>query len=152
VVGGPDASACYSKYLDWGADYVVIGEGEETCSELLHLLLVNPIIGERDIKDWLYKSNGHVVVNEKRPLIQDLDSVPLPDWQAIDIGKYLDLWRHKNGLYISPYSFSRGCPFGCSWCSMPVYAETIRQRSVDNVVKEMRLFQPYIIPNANMVC
>jgi len=57
VVGGPDASACYTKYLDWGADYVVIGEGEETCLELLQFITGQSIYREVDIKGLAYKSN-----------------------------------------------------------------------------------------------
>ena len=147
VVGGPDASACYTKYLEWGADYVVIGEGEETCSELLQFITCQSNYREGDIKGLAYKSNGQVVVNEKRPLIQDLDSIPLPDWQAIDISKYLDLWRQKNGYTSLQILTSRGCPFGCSWCSHAVYGRTIRQRSVDNVIKEMRALSTLYDPD-----
>jgi len=147
VVGGPDASACYTKYLDWGADYVVIGEGEETCLELLQFITGQSIYREGDIKGLDYKSNGQVVVNEKRPLIQDLDSIPLPDWQAIDIGKYLALWRQKNGYTSLQILTSRGCPFGCSWCSHAVYGQTLRQRSVDNVIKEMRALSALYDPD-----
>jgi anaerobic magnesium-protoporphyrin IX monomethyl ester cyclase len=146
VVGGPDASASYEQYLNWGATYAVIGEGEETSTELLQFVTKQSDIGIKDIRGLAYKNNGQIVKNGNRPLIQNLDHIPFPDWKAIYIDRYLDLWHKKNGYTSLQILASRGCPFGCAWCSRAVFGRTVRRRSVDNVIGEMKalsnLFNP----------
>jgi anaerobic magnesium-protoporphyrin IX monomethyl ester cyclase len=137
VVGGPDASTCYDQYLSWGADYAVIGEGENTSAELLQSVTGQADLSIEEIRGLAYKKNGEIVVNAQRPLIQDLDQLPFPDWKAIDIERYLSLWRKKNGYTSLHILSSRGCPFGCAWCSRAVFGRTVRQRSVENVIKEL---------------
>ena len=137
VVGGPDASACHELYMNWGADYAVIGEGEETSAELLRCITGDPNLAIEDICGLAYKKNGEIVVNARRPLVKDLDQLPFPDWKAIDVGRYLSLWRDKNGYTSLHILSSRGCPFSCSWCSRAVFGRTVRQRSVENVLKEI---------------
>jgi anaerobic magnesium-protoporphyrin IX monomethyl ester cyclase len=137
VVGGPDASACYDQYLNWGADYAVIGEGEKTSAELLQFVMMQSDLGIEDIRGLAYKKNGEIMVNAQRPLIQDLDRLPFPDWKAIDIERYFSHWREKNGYTSLHILSSRGCPFGCAWCSRAVFGRTARQRSVENVIGEI---------------
>ena len=148
VVGGPDASTSYEKYLGWGATYAVIGEGEETCAELLQVLTGQTKIKIKDIRGLAYRNNGEIVVNPNRKLIEDLDRLPFPDWKAVDISRYLDLWKKRNGYTSLHILSSRGCPFGCAWCSRAVFGRTVRQRSAENVVDEMKALSNYYHPDS----
>jgi len=148
VVGGPDASSSYKNYLAWGATYAVIGEGEETCAELLQVLTGQSKIEIKDIRGLAYKNNGEIVINPNRGLIEDLDQLPFPDWKAVDICRYLELWKKKNGYTSLHILSSRGCPFGCAWCSRAVFGRNVRQRSVDNVIDEMKALSNYYHPDS----
>jgi radical SAM superfamily enzyme YgiQ (UPF0313 family) len=72
-----------------------------------------------------------------RALIPDLDSLPLPDREAIDIGAYLSAWRGRHGVGSLSLVCARGCPFHCTWCSRTIYGESHRRRSVTSVVDEI---------------
>ena len=95
-----------------------------------------------------FKNNGEIVVNPGRGLIEDLDRLPFPDWKAVDISRYLELWKKKNGYTSLHILSSRGCPFGCAWCSRAVFGRTVRQRSVENVIGEMKALSDYYQPDS----
>ena len=86
-------------------DYVAVGAGEYTMVELLqHLETGDPKI--EDIKGLAYKKDGKVFVNEDRPFIKDLESLPDPAWHLVDVKKY-----STPGL-----NTSRGCVNQCTFC------------------------------------
>jgi len=107
-------------------DIGVLGEGEETLCEL-----VRAIEEERsfqDIKGIAYRKNGKVVVNQLRPLISDLDLLPMPAYHLLPMDKY-------------PYHQilgSRGCPYDCIFCASPKFwRRKVRFRSYKLVVDEI---------------
>lgn len=116
-------------------DYVCVGEGDEA--------IVDLAVAIRDKKSvvsipniWC-KSNGSIFKNCVRPLISDLDNLPIPDKDLF----YSQFPIFNNGYLIST---SRGCPFKCSYCCNNIYhslykdmGEIIRRRSIDNVLTEL---------------
>ena len=152
VVGGPDASSSYTWYLERGADYAVIGEGEETSKELLQYVCrqggdeVADLRGIDEIKGLAYRQDGRLRVNAARALFADLNGLPFPQWDLLDIPRYLELWRKANGYSSLHVLTARGCPFGCTWCSRAVFGRTVRQRSPERVMAEVaelsRRYQP----------
>jgi len=136
IVGGPDPTVSYANYLKWGADIVVLGEGEETCLEIVRAL------HNRD--EWLQihgiafldGQNG-VVKTPPRAMITDLDRLPFPAYELVDVEPYLRLWKMHHGYAELHIVTSRGCPFTCSWCSRAVFGKSFRQRSPENVIDEM---------------
>lgn len=110
-------------------DFVVIGEGEETFRELVQYLAK----GDRNYHEVLglgYKKDGQIVINQRRPFIKDLDRLPFPAWDLIDIDLYI--------RYEIPLVTSRGCPHRCRFC----YNQGMQQRhwrahSADNVLKQL---------------
>lgn len=142
IVGGPDPSVLYESYLQWGADVVVIGEGEHTLEELLGCLATEPgAPALNDIAGLAFAADGRLCVTPPRPPIRDINSLPFPAYDLVDVARYLETWRQYNGYSSMHFMMSRGCPFNCAWCSHAVFGRTYRQRSVENVLAEMRLLE-----------
>jgi len=136
IVGGPDPSTSCQDYLTWGADFVVIGEGEITILELLKNLQHREQTIE-SIAGIAYKNGHEVIINEPRAPICDLDTIPFPAYDLIDLNPYFELWKSYHRFTELQVITSRGCPFNCTWCSKAVFGQTFRQRSVANVIDEM---------------
>ncbi|HEY3930541.1 MAG TPA: radical SAM protein [Candidatus Koribacter sp.] len=138
VVGGPEPGAYASEYLQAGADFVVMGEGELTMEELLTAL-------EAKAQDQVAKISGLAFLDEHgnlqqtapRAQIANLDLQPWPSRVAIDIPRYVDTWRKAHGQGSVSFITARGCPFKCRWCSHAVYGQTHRRRNPKLVVDEV---------------
>lgn len=141
VIGGNHPSS-YFKYVlkDRDIDFVVIGEGELTFLELSRAILA----GKKNfsaIKGIAFYKNKKIVATEPRPLIKNLDEVPFPARDMIDLAKYSA--PAKNSPYIMRHPIStiitsRGCPQKCVYCTVKaVWGRTWRGRSAKNVVDEI---------------
>lgn len=138
IVGGPDVPEYAEMYVQFGADVAVIGEGEQTMEELLPALTQNAPLNQ--IAGIVFMSDDGIIIRTPaRALIEDLDMLPLPDRDAIDIEEYINTWRTHHGMGSISLICARGCPFTCTWCSRSVYGETHRRRSVKNVVDEIQI-------------
>ena len=137
IIGGPDASLRPQKYVTLGADYVVVGEGEETTKELLSKLLKNEDV--KDVKGIFYKENEKFVETPPRPFIRNLDTLGSPDRSLIDEYKYRDVWLADHGFAMSTVMTSRGCPYACNFCSNPIapFGRRYTYRSAKNVADEL---------------
>jgi anaerobic magnesium-protoporphyrin IX monomethyl ester cyclase len=146
IVGGPDVPEYANEYLNYGADVAVIGEGEVTIAELIVALTKRTTL--QDVAGIMFKNDdGKIIRTPSRPLIQDLDTLPLPDRDAIDISAYISTWRTHHGMGSLSLICARGCPFTCTWCSRSVYGETHRRRSVKNVVDEIEFLRDRYKPD-----
>jgi len=139
VGGGSYPSSSYNDILSARlVDIVVIGEGETTFVDLIGRLLKSTTI-PTDLKGTAVIENGKVKVNELRPLIQNIDLLPFPDYNFIDLKDYIGIQNHalqdasKSAFILS----SRGCPYGCFYCHQ-LFGKKIRRRSAENVVAEMK--------------
>jgi len=137
IAGGPHASFYPEEALsNPNIDIVVRGEGENTIAELVDKDNKN-LSG---IKGIAFRDDGRVVLTEPRPYIQDLDALPFPAWDLIDLRLY---WGHKSmaslGLrkYMALFT-SRACPYRCIYCH-DVFGKRFRPRSPENVLEEMGL-------------
>lgn len=127
IMGGPHSTFLPEESLKY-ADYVVRGEGEETIVELIeHLESQRPL---NDIKGLSYTEGDAFIHNPDRPLIQDLDSAPIPDLNIVHN------WQKRT---VIPIATSRGCPFGCKFCSViQMFGRKYRFKSIDRVIEEIR--------------
>jgi radical SAM superfamily enzyme YgiQ (UPF0313 family) len=138
IVGGPDPPYYAEQYLDFGADVVVIGEGEETLQELIPILSSGKFEQLATVSGIVFKDDhGQVQRTPARNLIPNLDVLPLPDRAAIDLQKYVEVWRQHHGVGAVSLITSRGCPYSCTWCSHSVYGKTLRKRSATLVADEV---------------
>lgn len=155
LVGGPDATLRPREYLACPAvDIVVHHEGEETIVRLLDLTDSNEL-EPRNLRcefGIAYRDGSSVVLNEPRAPIVDLDTLPMPARDLIDMDRYLQVWRDTKGYSSLTISTSRGCPSGCSWCGDAVHGTGFRQRSPGNVAAEVAdLADRYNIDRLRMV-
>ena len=121
-------------------DFVVLGEGEATMAELVSRLErcepVDDVLGIA----WRDRS-GNVHVNERRPLIKDIDSIPMPAWDLFPMDHYTllrmpHIAAHERCMVM--YS-GRGCIFKCNFCYR--MDKGFRPRSPESVIEEMRILK-----------
>jgi anaerobic magnesium-protoporphyrin IX monomethyl ester cyclase len=137
VVGGPHASFMADEILGSGsADFVVRGEGEHTMLELVTALTKGGSLEE--IRGLSYVSDNQVIHNADRTYSDDLDTLPFPARDLLDMEKYR---TSKLGTRsITSILTSRGCPYQCSFCASSKLAGTLwRARSVGSIIEEIQM-------------
>lgn len=111
-------------------DFGVYGEGEETIVEIVDFLSSGGISGSSDmekIKGLILHTVDGIKLTESRPLIENLDSIPLPDRELLNIP-----------IGQTTYLFtSRGCPYKCTFCASTRFWNKVRWFSVEYVVSEI---------------
>jgi radical SAM superfamily enzyme YgiQ (UPF0313 family) len=129
VMGGTHTSFMPEEGLGH-ADFVVRGEGEFAFQELVDAIQRGD--GFEQIQNLSYRgADGHVVNNPERPKIPNLDVNPIPDYHLIS--------GWKPGGVIS-VATSRGCPFSCTFCSVPgMYGHAFRTHSIERVLQELQV-------------
>jgi radical SAM superfamily enzyme YgiQ (UPF0313 family) len=138
VLGGPESANYPEQYLAHGADVVVIGEGEETLAELLPTLAQRGPHRLHGIPGTTFRDEaGEVVANPPRPQIADLDSLPWPDRDRIDLPRYVEAWRTHHGAGSVNLITARGCPYKCNWCSHAVFGYSYRRRDFLDCADEL---------------
>jgi radical SAM superfamily enzyme YgiQ (UPF0313 family) len=147
VVAGSDATDHAQTYLDAGASYVLIGEGEETLAELLDVLLGEGSTPIEAILGLAFTQDGELRVNQRRPDFKDLDALPFPAWDLVDIARYRKIWLEHHGYYSMNVATSRGCPYHCNWCAKPIWGQRYHVRSADNVAAELEWLKRTYAPD-----
>jgi radical SAM superfamily enzyme YgiQ (UPF0313 family) len=154
IVGGADPTARPELYLQHRAngtylvDLVVVGEGEETLLEILPPLLTCHERGETDwencadvlstVQGLAYRgATGEVVTTPRRPLIKDVNRLPFPARDQLDLERYRRAWRSTHDHFSLSIIATRGCPYGCTWCQKSVFGRSFRPRSPESVAEEM---------------
>ncbi len=140
VVGGPHATAYPATCLAYpGVSHAFVGEGEDAFPELVAAL--TGAGGEPGAVPGVatLAPDGSLLAVPARPPRTDLDTLPLPAWDRVDISWY---GRHKSmaPIGIRPYMpivTSRGCPYGCIYCHR-VHGRSYRARSPESVLAEVR--------------
>ncbi|HEV3141559.1 MAG TPA: glycosyltransferase [Vicinamibacterales bacterium] len=145
IVAGSDATDHPAVYLDAGADLVVSGEGEVTLVELLDVLTERTAGRVEAVRGVCYRDRaGHLRRSPSRDVIRNLDALPFPAWDLVDIARYRSIWRRHHGYHSMNLVTTRGCPFHCNWCAKPIYGQRYSARSPRHVAEEMlRLKQTY---------
>ena len=138
VVAGSDATDHPELYLQRGADVVIIGEGEATLVDVLDLWSgrrVDSLAGIPGVC-WSDPDEG-IQRTAHRDVIRDLDALPRPAWDLVDIERYRTIWRRRHGYFSMNVSTTRGCPYHCNWCAKPIYGQRYAARSPESVVSEV---------------
>jgi radical SAM superfamily enzyme YgiQ (UPF0313 family) len=68
----------------------------------------------------------------------DLDAIPFPARDLVDLDRYQAEWRKAHGFSSLSVIAGRGCPYGCTWCQKSVFGRSYRMRSPESVAEEMR--------------
>jgi radical SAM superfamily enzyme YgiQ (UPF0313 family) len=129
IFGGAHPSFMAEEALMHG-DYVIRKEGDVSFPQLIEALNGNGRL--EDIKGLSYKGKNGFVHNPDADIVMDLDSLPNPDLTLIDNYQKLD---------VIPISTSRGCPHGCSFCSViKMFGRNYRFKSPEKVVEDMKQY------------
>jgi len=139
IIASSDSTDRYAEYLTQGADYVIIGEGELTLLELIGSVTNGD--DPRLVRGVAWLENGSAHASPGRPVLKDLDSLPIPAWDLVDIEPYRESWQKNAGYFSLNMNTTRGCPFKCNWCAKPIYGNRYNSRSPENVLREINLLK-----------
>lgn len=142
ILCGADVTDHYEKYLEQGADYCILGEGEETLAELLDQLSAG-----KDAGDVIGQASRFTLHPSRRPDIKNVDALPFPAWDLVDIQKYKNIWYEKHGYFSMNMVTTRGCPYHCNWCAKPIWGQRYNSRSPENVAAEMKWLKEKYAPD-----
>jgi radical SAM superfamily enzyme YgiQ (UPF0313 family) len=169
ILCGADATDHAEEYASRGADFILLGEGEETLAELLDQLsgrkerafdsilgLAYADFGPRTADDktasivhrppsavhgpssTVHRPSSTVHRNPRRPDIRELDALPFPAWDLVDVRRYRAIWLEHHGYYSMNMVTTRGCPYHCNWCAKPIWGQRYNTRSPENVAAELK--------------
>ena len=142
IVCGADMTDHPDLYLEAGANYVIVGEGEVTLAELLARLARDEGPPLAEIRGLAYRdATGEIVRTPARPVLRELDALPLPAWDLVEHDRYRAIWQARHGYYSLNMVTTRGCPFHCNWCAKPIWGQHYAVRSPESVAEEMALLQ-----------
>lgn len=156
VLGGPDVTHNAADYLACGADLIVIGEGEQTMLEIALTVddgrwTVDGMTNNEQLSTSSDFSripglafllpDGSLFKTPPREKLRDIDRLPFPNRQKINLQLYLDAWKQAHDHNAVSISTQRGCPYTCRWCSTAVYGQSYRRRSPANVADEIDFLQ-----------
>lgn len=138
VLGGPEVRNHSARFLEQRADFIVLGEGEQTMLELVQWV---DGTDKRDLSAidgivYLDAQNG-MRQNRERTKLKNLDELPLPNRSLVNLQLYFDAWKGRHGTNAISVSTMRGCPYSCKWCSRAVYGQSYRRRSPKAVADEI---------------
>lgn len=134
VAGGPLPTSNPDDFLQF-FDVVCIGEGEETMLELVNAVQKGEEL--RKVKGIAYRENGKTMLTPSRDFMKNLDDIPFPARETFDNRAYQRYYSTNFGYTTTSVMTSRGCPFECDFCSRPVFGNTFRSRSDQNIAQEV---------------
>lgn len=137
IIGGALASFCYKKLLELGFDYAFVGEAEDTFSLFLERIIKGENIN--DLEGIAYQKEEFFFKRRTK---------------NVDINKYLPISRYFKK--IGPIEITRGCTFGCKFCSTPtIFGRNIRHRNLETIFEAIKIMKKlnlcdirFLSPNA----
>ena len=140
IAGGPLASSDPGGALCGGVvDVAIQGEGEQITVDLLNRIEAGEDWHDLEAIAYWDQDKGEPVVNAIESFIKDLDALPAPEWDLLDVRAYAFLPRqgfiYKHRSYF-PVFTSRGCPYRCIYCH-DVFGKRFRPRSAETVLNEI---------------
>lgn len=140
IVSSSDSTDHYAKYLEEGADFVLIGEAEITLLELTRAINIG-VSDLSGLQGLAYTRADGIVKTPRRNVIKDLDTLPLPAWDLVNMEPYRQMWQKHHGYFSINIGTTRGCPFKCNWCAKPIYGNRYNSRSPGHVIKELLMLK-----------
>ena len=139
VLGGPHVSAVGAQVMeDTAADAAVVGEGELSLERIL--LARRDGGGMGDIPGLIWRNGTQEIVTNpgSLPYVEDLDSLPFPAYDLIDLNVYR---RARSMAQVPPRRYitmmtSRGCPYSCMYCHN-IFGKRFRSQSAERIVDEI---------------
>ncbi|MFN0173543.1 MAG: B12-binding domain-containing radical SAM protein [Saprospiraceae bacterium] len=160
IANSSDSTDHYEEYLRQGVDFVILGEGEVTLRELITTLDTEHWTSDGRFPNILGVAYTSTIINHQssivnqesqianqkspiknppRPVLHDLDSLPDPAWDLVDIESYRQIWLQNHGYFSLNLATTRGCPYKCNWCAKPIYGNRYNSRSPERVAAEIEM-------------
>lgn len=138
LVCSSDSADAPLPYLQAGAQYILVGEGEETLAEALRVMSGELDKPPQDIAGLAFlDESGELQMTARRPVIRRIENLPLPAWDLIDLRRYREIWTRRHGRFSLNLVTTRGCPYHCNWCAKPIWGQRYNARSPESVVAEL---------------
>lgn len=142
IIGGAHATAVGGRILNTvsNVDVLCIGEGELTMVELCKALENGSDLSK--VTGIIYRKGNEVITTPPRYFIENLDEIPFPDYEGLDIYEYkMWIFSFMHGKPLAHLISARGCPYGCAYCATSLFWKKCRMRSAKNVVDELQWLQ-----------
>ena len=150
ICSSSDSTDHFEKYLDAGADVIIKGEGEITLKEVVDAKTTSSDL--EAIDGIIYKDINRVVKTKPRAVLKDLDVLPLPAWDLIDMKVYKDIWKSGGNEFTLNIATTRGCPFKCNWCAKPIYGNRYNSHSPIYITKHIKFLSETYGVNRFWMC
>jgi anaerobic magnesium-protoporphyrin IX monomethyl ester cyclase len=148
AVNGSDSSDLPQPYLAAGASAVLRGEADVSFVALAEAWRTDPTAPVDAVPGLvLLSADGRTTLTAAAASVGNLDSLPLPAWDLVDVDAYRRAWTSAHGRFSWNMVASRGCPFGCNWCAKPIFGRRYAQRSPESVALEMRKLKTEVRPD-----
>jgi len=138
IVHGSDATDHAREYLDNGADFVLVGEAEESLVDLCASILQG---GElpKSIPGVIHLNAAGNLVESAIKSSRNVNwkNLPMPARDLVDMAPYRKAWFAAHGHFSTNVVASRGCPFRCNWCAKPISGNKFQLRSPQLVAAEI---------------
>ncbi len=142
IVHSSDATDHLETYFDHGVDYILVGEAERTVGELLDALSGREDRPLGQIPGVAFRlPEGTVVRGPRREVLRELDTLPMPARDLVDIEAYRGVWMERHGYFSLNIVTTRGCPFHCNWCAKPIYGQVYNSHSPKRIAEEMLMLK-----------
>ena len=151
VVNGSDAIDQTWAYLGAGADAVILGEPEAAFLDVTQRWSADPDADLSHVPGLALAGPASAPAAIRRTptrrAITDLDALPFPAWDLIDVEQYRVAWTGAHGRLSWNVCTSRGCPYACNWCAKPVFGRRYTQRSPGSVAEELAQLARAVAPD-----
>jgi anaerobic magnesium-protoporphyrin IX monomethyl ester cyclase len=137
IIGGPHATHMYKQILDNypEIDFICLGEGEMTAVELAKAIESEKSI--QDVRGVAFRCNGQIIKTAERSTIENLDDLPFPDYNDLDVYSYRGTLPFERGQPKASIVGSRGCVYNCIFCTNQKMWGKFRSRSAYSIVSEV---------------
>jgi radical SAM superfamily enzyme YgiQ (UPF0313 family) len=135
IVGGTHISILRERAFDKNFDYIWVGECERHIQDFLNRFAQ----GDKDftVPGLITRQNGQVIFGGDGEKLTHLDELPYPARDLLPQEKYV-VGTLKGEKQYTTIQMSRGCPFKCVFCASDLYGKTVRRRSIENVIGELK--------------
>ncbi len=139
IVCSSDSTDHAGLYLQQGADYIILGEGELTLLELVGALEQGRSTDA--LAGIAFKKGPTAQINAPRAVLQNLDELPLPAWDLVDMNEYKLIWHESGQPFTLNVATTRGCPYKCNWCAKPIYGNRYNSHSPAYIAEHLEFLR-----------